>query len=388
MPFNPYQTGGQIDRSGELLGRGIASAGASIGEGLRDAILQHKQNVQDAAAADTAFPMLTSMYQKAGLKLDPDVVAKFGKSGVSAKRGIIGQMATDLAMSQKQQQDQATMAETQARTGLYQSQQADKDADTQADAVAGNMFKDYMSAPTALAGVDPSNTEAPGTQPLSDYAKGLMTQTGIPASDHDQAYAAFKYAASRMPANAPVNRVMPKLIDSITKFNALKYGQNNDGETPKFAEDPVTGSRFATFGKEMQSSGTNPDKVTTSMGTAVPVNAPDGSLQGYNIPKGGKAGGFTFQATKDMTPDQKQNIVLGHQKEIASLMQQLPAAAGQTNIMNAINDQIGTHQKYIDQLQNGDKTAPPPASSALQTATNPKTGAKMVLKDGQWQPMQ
>jgi hypothetical protein len=379
------------NRSGLLLGAGIASAGRDIGAGLRDAILQHKQNVQDNAAADTTFnllvPQITKFAQQnPGAGINPDdlaqSIAKYGSSGVSAKKGIVGALAIQYGNAVKNVQDQAVIANQQA-------QAAERNSEANANVTAGNFLKDYLTAPVGnVPGTNVSDDEQAGGAGggVSPAAKSIMTQAGIPEDDHDQTYAAFKYAASRMPANADANRVMPKVLDSIAKINALKYGQPTDNAPVNFTEDPVTGTRFATHGKEMQASGTNPDKVSTNMGTAVPVNAPDGSLQGYNVPKGGKSGGFTFQPVKDMTADQKQNIILGHQKEIGSLMNQLPWAAGQTNILNAINEQIGTHQKYIDQLQG--RTPSGGAPAGLQTATNPDTGEKMVLKDGQWQPLQ
>ena len=258
------------NRSGLLLGAGIASAGRDVGEGLRDAILQHKQNVQDQASADTAFPMMVNLYQKAGLRLDPDVVSKFGSSGVSAKKGILGGMASSLAMYQKTQQEQAQSDELNARA-------ADRQSEANANQVAGNFLKDYLTAPTS-AGVPGTNTSdddsqagaSPAPGGVSDAAKAIMTQAGIPEDDHDQTYSAFKYAASRMPANADANRVMPKVLDSLSKINALKYGQNGEA-SPAFTEDPVSGNRFVTYGKNLQSSGMNPDKVATDMGTAVPV---------------------------------------------------------------------------------------------------------------------
>jgi len=86
-----------------------------------------------------------------------------------------------------------------------------------------------------------------------------------------------------------------------------------------------------------------------------------GNVIGYNIPIGG--GKFKPMGNKDLTEAQRQNLVLQHQKAKSDLLGKLELAAGNTNIVNAINEEMATHDEAIGTLKSG-KAAAAPASAA------------------------
>lgn len=187
---------------------------------------------------------------------------------------------------------------------------------------------------------------------------------------------------------ATMKAVMPGLLQSF---------QADGGENPLQVDtNSVPGATIVSRkrGNQFQVVPNPPD---LSAGAAA-VNDKDGNLLGYNVPTG--KGKFQFQPVKTMTDGQKQTVILGHEKAIDSLLQQLPFASGQTNVLEAINEQVGQHRAAIAQLSGGEKAkaAAAPAeekkdavagASALPTVTTKSDfdklakGARYVGKDGQ-----
>jgi hypothetical protein len=183
--------------------------------------------------------------------------------------------------------------------------------------------------------------------------------TGTPATDDPNA---AKLAGSLTPIQRAVIHAGAQMGPTQRGSAAAIYrqilpqimGGDDNGGGVNFTEDPVTGQRFATHGKILESSGLNPSKLTGAVNTqAQPVTAPDGSLQGYNIPTGNSRAPFKFTAVKDLNDQQKGQLTLGHQKAIDGLITQLanPLLKDQPQAIAAINDQIGQHRAAISGLQ-------------------------------------
>ena len=122
-------------------GRSIQGGMQDLSQGLLEGFMKHKQNVQDSAAADTTFKMLAPQMAKAGVAMDPDVLAKFAGSSLSAKKGMIGAMSMQYASALKTASDQATIQEQQARANYYNNVgqervQAQKDTEDQAGSLS------------------------------------------------------------------------------------------------------------------------------------------------------------------------------------------------------------------------------------------------------------
>lgn len=157
-PTNPgfvpaIQAGQQAFQSGlKTFGEGA--------EELGEAIKQHKQNVQDAAAADTTFNMLVPAVQKAGLKIDPDLIAKFGSSSLSQKKGIIGALSTQFATNLQQQQAQSVIQRNNAEVQDLSAQAGQRtqaaNAQLAEDQGLARTFQRLASDPQAQKTLDPS----------------------------------------------------------------------------------------------------------------------------------------------------------------------------------------------------------------------------------------
>jgi hypothetical protein len=108
---------------------GLKTFGSGMQE-LAEGIRAHKQNVQDAAAADTTFNMLLPQMKQNGVAIDPDVLSKFGSASLSQKKGMIGAMSMQYAQALKTKQEQAQTDEAQARAQmLKQGMQEKQDTD-------------------------------------------------------------------------------------------------------------------------------------------------------------------------------------------------------------------------------------------------------------------
>lgn len=317
-----------------------------------EAIQQHKQNTQDAAAADTTFGMLTGQMAKDGVPVDPDLLSKFGSSGLSAKKGIIGSLATSYATAQKSKMDAAQMQEMQARAVEYQALgKAREDQVAAASDEAGSMSR--------FAGDLDSRLSAVNTDP----------ETGEPMSADADTAALFKQFSPVQRATihsaATMGRTSPREAAALLKQVLPSIGMGGADATvkPGFTDIPGTGSTMATYGREAFVVPKTTDAPAEA--SAVPVNDKDGNLLGYNVPKGGKAGGYSFVKADQLNEEQKQNLVLNHQQQIVRLMTQAqnPLMGGQTNILQTINDQIGQHQKAVEKLTGKDKVNSPAAAN-------------------------
>lgn len=103
----------------ESFQNGLKTLGSGMQE-LAEGIKQHKQNVQDQAAADTTFKMLVPQMSQSGVPIDPDVLSKFASSSLSQKKGMIGAMSMQYANALKTKQEQSQQNLQVAQAGYYQ----------------------------------------------------------------------------------------------------------------------------------------------------------------------------------------------------------------------------------------------------------------------------
>lgn len=134
-------------------GRSIMQGTENLGGDILEAVKQHKQNVQDQSDVDTAFPMVVKQMATAGIAPDPSVLAKFGTSSLSAKKGMIGALATQYATTLKAKTDQASIDKDNAMTGYYNDTGAARvqkqNEDTADDAGMASVFSRFVTDPAA-----------------------------------------------------------------------------------------------------------------------------------------------------------------------------------------------------------------------------------------------
>jgi hypothetical protein len=336
----PYNPG--LAPALESANNNFMKANTQFDQDMHDAIGQHKQNVQDSANADQTFQMLVPAIKQAGLPLDPDIVAKYGGASLSAKKGMIGALATQYAAALSAQKDQAQIQQ-------YTAQAADRQADAKASSDAGNFLQRYGQNIAPDPDGDPNQ---PAVSPIE----------------------AFNQTLKQMPKDFDVGRALPKAMDAISKFNQMKAGPAGAEDTPIVPQDLGNGrTGYRMPGSKQFEIKDDPTSLESG---ATPMTAPDGSLLGYNIPKGG--GKYNFQPIKEMTDDQKQNLILQHQKATSGLLAMIPGAQGNPDSLKAINDEIATHRNAVTQLQAKAKAPGAPADAPLAMPTD-----KAQMKKGQ-----
>lgn len=104
----------------------------------------------------------------------------------------------------------------------------------------------------------------------------------------------LRYALSQVPGDAG-GRVLPKAMDSITRYEHMLNPKAGEDMTSGFEEDPVTGARFYHRGKTSMSSGFNPE-VTKQQEPEAHFDD-DGRLTGFSTWDSKK--GWVFKAAKD-----------------------------------------------------------------------------------------
>lgn len=274
---------------GDNIQRGMASASQDLLEGF----MKHKQNVQDAAAADTTFKMLAPQMEKAGVQMDPDVLAKFAGSSLSAKKGMIGAMSMQYASALKTASDQATVNESNARAKYYgdvgtarvqttNEQEAD-------DASMAHVFQKFVADPNA------EKLVSPGT-----YAT-LKAFAGENVSPRVQAQVMRQVLPTITGTGAPA-KAQPT-ITTLKDANGKSYNVMVDQATGKPTVLPDKTGKYpkgTTFSKGTLSAvypdGTM-DVVGHENGQAAMV---DSVLGGGSGAAGAPAGGATAQPNNPM----------------------------------------------------------------------------------------
>jgi hypothetical protein len=192
----------------------------------------------------------------------------------------------------------SAMDEHAARMQDYQAQAQLRTQQAADDQSIGAFLKNYASAPDV------------------DEYQGEGQTMPRPANPTER----FNYAMKISPVSG---RAVPRLIDSLTKYgqatednspvvtpgpypgvsivgsrsgrggvhvvtdpNAGPEGQS----TPIYTEDPVSGTRFMTYGKVAQPSGVNPAKAQLQ---PIPMHDEDGNLMGWSLMDSRGRGQFT-----------------------------------------------------------------------------------------------
>jgi len=260
---------------------------------------------------------------------------KSGQQKVAAVNGLL-----------QKQQMQSSQAQTQMmleRLKDYGAQAQEREANAAAGKTAGQILKTYgqLMQPDEDTGETMSPTEA------------------------------LNQALGQLPDDADVGRALPLAIRSIGQWNEAAAA-SSDPMKLIFHEDPTTGDRFATYGKQILNSGVNPAKVN---GAALPIADENGNVLGHAVPNG--KGGMMFQPIKAdkgvVNAADAEKLIIEHQKARTQLLGQLEKvmASGSppANVVDAINEELGQHQQAIAQLKSrntaGGKApnfAPPGAS--------------------------
>jgi len=239
---------------------------------------------------------------------------------------VKGYMQTSMAKEQQQRiaaQTQDFQAQADQRTAMAN----EKDADTAAGQTAADIARTYGQIMQG----DPDDPDAPTPTP----------------------YQAMQQAMAKLPPGADANRVFPKVLDSIQKWNQLPGSPGAAAEDNPLTVDKTSlpGASIVKTkrGNEFQIVPNAPD---TTQG-AQAVKDTDGSVLGYRVPTGNPKTPFAFTKTADLTEDQRDNLVQKHMAAIPPLLSQYNAAVqqGNTNAASAFNDMIGEHRDAIAGLK-------------------------------------
>lgn len=236
-------------------GRSIENGVQNLGSDLVDAVKQHKQNVQDQSDVDTAFPMLVKQMGANGIAPDTSVLNKFGSASLSAKKGMIGALATQYATQMKAKTDVANNAEAVARAGYYGDVgnarvQAESDANDQAGALS--RWAQKMAAnPEVMKGMTPA------------AAANFKAMADVGATSPRAAAPFLKMFSDQM--NADGTGAVPKFITLGDDKIPVIYGKGGQFQIdPAYAENlKATNAKnmldYKTqIGQQLQSGGAKP----------------------------------------------------------------------------------------------------------------------------------
>jgi hypothetical protein len=171
------------------------------------------------------------------------IVAASHSMGLGDLEGFVQAHASRMSdMKQK-----ADIAEQWARGDYYKDFAAARQQQAQDGQTTGAFLQNYLTAPKE---VDPDTGDT----------------TDMAPEDR------LKYAAKNTPGLS--GRHMPQIMDALANWNKVQAGTDPDaGVSTTFDEDPVTGNRFASRGKQIMPSGVDPSKQPTE-----PVYSPDGKM--------------------------------------------------------------------------------------------------------------
>jgi hypothetical protein len=160
---------------------------------------------------------------------------------------------------------------------------------------------------------------------------------------------------------------MPKILKSNPQLLLRALEAGNEGATPNlaFQEDPVSGVRFATFGKSISPSGVNPEQLSE----AVDVTDSQGNVLGKGLrTRSGiqmlKTGEVTERDQFKALTDEKRALIAAKSRAVLPQL-----AAPYDTAIAAIDEEL----KKLQQ----------PSGKSAKTATAENTGViNYILKDG------
>jgi hypothetical protein len=250
MPYTPTER----NRVGEFLMQGIAGASDNIAKGIQ----QYRKDKQESAGYD----MLLETAAQRG-KSDPKFLEQFGPQLAKAAGGSLSQKRTlagavALYDQQRQQEDQRNFQLAQIRNFEADNARANTALQLQQDAAAQQ--KAQMEALAAFA----RDYGAPAIPGVSSAA--LLDAAQLPPGER------LRQALGRNPG-----ALTPQMLQTL-----VRYGDEAGGRarTLAFSEDPVTGTRMATYGGSILPTGVNPEKQQLR---PEPITTADGTVLGYAV---------------------------------------------------------------------------------------------------------
>lgn len=335
--LSPYLTSGNAAMSNTgyvnalQLGQNTFNKGVdSLGTGLAEAIQTHKQNVQDAANLDTTFHMLVPELSKAGVPASEyaDSLQKYGSSSLSAKRGIVGGLATQYALAQKTKMEQAQQQELTARAGYYNDVGT---ARVQAQQEQADTYSGLTAFANELGSVKPSGDDGSYTQ--ADMIKA-MGSAGAKLNPRAQAALIGKIFPQMLGPGAkqysPQTTEIPGSDNLLVTYGGSSYvipkkgGQPGaGGPTPAPAAGPGPGPTVSKDGKFYYDDHFKTWKPLSAGGGAPRAGAKalntrdrlDQILNGTNAPVAGGVGASPAAAAP---PQDHINYLMQHPESAAS----------------------------------------------------------------------
>lgn len=211
--YNP----GVQDRSGELLGRGISSAGASVGAGLQKMLEERKQKAKETKVLRQAFKTFM-----------PDRADEFETMGHEELKGqLLG-----IQMQEKARGEQSKQAEEASRLDYYKSRQAE--AELQRAKTKQGMEAESRFA--LLNGAElPEGAEGPPRAPAMEGQRILRnaSQAGIGPEEMARLATGLAHVKNMDGASAPQVFKGPNGRDFVVHGNSISPA----GIDPEFLKE-------------------------------------------------------------------------------------------------------------------------------------------------------
>ena len=310
MPYAP----GIQSYGGHYLAAGINSFADSVAGGLKDYI--------DRGRKSKALDGLLSAYSPADSEEGKQLKSALPGMSLEEKQGLVQAHAVKDYQAQQARADRLS----EAQIGAYRGQEEERKARAEQDRAQGALPGEWMKA-----AAEPSN---------------YVEQDAAPRGMNMASYVA---AAGRAGA-----RLDPRMISEY-------MDQQKGGGTLAFNEDPVSGHRYAVYGKQLLPSGVNPAKMPAD---AEAVLDPEGNILGYGLrdPKGrltmmrGETGGITDKdllasLTKRIAAEARHDVKASLQKSIDDLIKKRRGGGGNPAPDNGAGPQQPTWGRFGDYLK-------------------------------------
>lgn len=286
MPYNP----GVVDRSGEILAGGISRGVDDIMAGFEKMKAEQKRVLDGGKIADSIVKTYPEILDSLGMQAESFQALGAKEKALRVQGAIMG------AGYKKAQQDMELLRDR------IDSQRRDRK-------LADQAVQSYLNGPPIIApGGGTQESPAPFPESLDDYHFTLdpSDRSRQPAMSSDRldqllvrpgADAGTNQSPNisdilerygMVPNPAPAGYVPDRhLLDQMSSQNRMRYALRNTPMTSgaleefskavksiqldpgvSFNEDPVTGSRFATYGNSLARSGVNPSKLVPKPETA------------------------------------------------------------------------------------------------------------------------
>lgn len=323
----PYAPGITFDASP------IAKGISDLGKGLGDAISNYRNNKKESQYLDSQFELLAPSLASVTDPNELPSLAKFSSMSLSQKRGALA-------------------------GAMYRADQARQTQDLKLRELAANTNRDYMLAQTE--GIRSNQQRLK----LADEAQagfgrdlnlfGAMNPENPPLvldpalrRQLQEPGGALTLAAARNPLAPSAQNVLGDALPAL----ARQRGNLNLSELT-FAEDPVSGTRFARSGNSILPSGVNPEKASK----VTAVTDADGKVVGQMDSRGRivKTGSAISDALKVFGERRK----LGSQLADVLKSEMLASTPEQKAKIQEQISRIGAMESELEKLVSGGSNAP------------------------------